>query len=192
MASSPSFKSLLSYAENPPQESESERALQDITSSWIGGAVRSDELRRYFSGVSRSDGFRTLQFNVGDDVMVLAPEGGLPYIARIEGLFELLDSSDGDRETETDGESQDLADKKQAQLRWYYRPNDCQGSDAKARIQAQSKSRSREVFASAWTDENSVDSFLKSCYVLPLDVYASVRRWGRKSMLGKEKYLLRW
>jgi hypothetical protein len=180
VASSPSFKSLLSYAENPPQELASERALEDITSTWIGGAVRSDELRRYFSGVSRSDGFRTVEFKVGDDVMVLAPEGGLPYIARIEGLFELLDSSD--RETETDAESQDLADRKQAQLRWYYRPNDCQGSEAKARIQAQSKSRSKEVFASAWTDENSVDSFLKSCYVLPRDVYASVRGSEKNSV----------
>ena len=63
---------------------------------------------------------------------------------------------------------------KKAQLRWYYRPCDCEGADAKVRQQLASKARSREVFLSSWTDENPVDSFLKHCYVLPRDTYASI------------------
>ena len=93
--------------------------------------------------------------------MVLAQEGGLPYIARIEALFELLDSSqdkgtrDGERE-----EGGDSHDRRQAQLRWYYSPCDCQGSEARARRQAHPESRANEVFASIWSDDNPIDSFL--------------------------------
>ena len=173
VAQSPSFKTLLTYAENPPQESVTEKAMQDVMSSWIGGAVRKDQDRRYFAAVSRSDGFRTMQFTVGEDVMVLAPDGGLPYIARIEALFELLLPELPGHVPLLDDEGQ-LFDSKRAQLRWYYRPCDCQGTEAKSRLQNQSKSRSKEVFASAWTDENPVDSFLKNCYVVPRDVYTSM------------------
>ena len=31
-----------------------------------------------------------------------------------------------------------------------------------------------QVFISAWTDENPIDSFLKLCYVLPPDLYQSL------------------
>ena len=88
VAASPSFKSLWSYADNPPQESATEKAFDDVVSTWIGAALRKDQGRRFYSAVSRSDGFRSVEFKVGDDVMVLAPDGGLPYIAKIEALFE--------------------------------------------------------------------------------------------------------
>jgi hypothetical protein len=181
VAASPSFKCLISYAENPPQEAAIEK--QDLlTSTWIGDVVRKEQGRLYYSAVSRSDGFRPTIFNVGDNVMVMSPEGGLPYVARIEALFEVAESEGGERRrmlTYADGASsacsqvaQDQANEnKLAQLRWYYRPCDCQGHEAKSRFQQSSKSRAKEVFASAWTDENPVDSFLKVCYVLPHDVY---------------------
>jgi hypothetical protein len=175
VAQSPSFKSLLSYAENPPQELAAEQSLNDVTSSWIGEAVRVERGRRYFSGVRRSDGFRSVQFHVGNDVMVLAPNGGLPYLANIQALFEQADAglppskagAEGGRAGERSNEN------KLAQLRWYYRPCDCQGHEAKSRFQNHAKTtRSKEVFVSDWTDENPVDSFLKNCYVLPRDVYS--------------------
>jgi hypothetical protein len=42
-----SFKSLLSYAENPPQESAAERAQADVISSWVGGEVRKEDERSF-------------------------------------------------------------------------------------------------------------------------------------------------
>ena len=83
-ANSPSFKSLLSYAENPPQELVTNSSTLDhVASTWIGGAVRKEPGKQYFQAVARSDGFRTAEFCVGDDVMVLSPGASVCACANV-------------------------------------------------------------------------------------------------------------
>mmetsp|Transcript_18780 Transcript_18780/g.43338 ORF Transcript_18780/g.43338 Transcript_18780/m.43338 type:complete len:951 (-) Transcript_18780:293-3145(-) len=126
------------------------REMKEAYSEWQGDCVREDGMRRYYGGVvlvqSNGDVWR---FRVGDDVLVLAPKGMLPYIASIVDFFQ--QHGDGD---------------KMVCLRWYYRSSEV------ARKKDSKPLPAKEVFASDYTDENSIH---KRCYVLPHKLYLSER-----------------
>lgn len=78
-------------------------------SSWDGGVVKRQGKRRYYNSVIKRDGAGLVTFSVGDDVLIQAPRGLRPYIAKIEEMFE-------DGEAEEEGELD-----KNVLLKWYYR-----------------------------------------------------------------------
>ena len=137
---------------------------------WEGGIVKRSGVKSYYKCVSKRNG--TVKFEVGDNVLLLAPGKSVPYVAKIDELYE--DSS------------ADLC--KMASVRWYYRESDCDSkalAERNKKIQSErsnvgstraedgtaaadtepttnTKKRSgKEVFASEFVDSNPVDNFLK-------------------------------
>jgi hypothetical protein len=139
---------------------------------WVGGIVKRDGVKCYYKCISKRNG--SVKFEVGDNVLLLAPGKSVPYVAKIDELYE--DSS---------------ADPcKMASVRWYYRESDCDSKvlsernkkisaernsntgpasaqsvsekgDAESAATAAKRRSGKEVFASDFVDANPVDTFLK-------------------------------
>jgi hypothetical protein len=145
----------------------------DDEAEWEGGIVRRDGQKCFYNCVSKRNG--TVKFKVGDNVLLLAPGKSVPYVAKIDELFE-------------DGTANHS---KMASVRWYYRESDCDGKVLAERNKkvllerssedsterpsgsennsssAMKKRGGKEVFASDFVDANPVDTFLKVRAVAP-------------------------
>ncbi len=162
----PVFQRLWSQdcAAHPDQDSASD---DETEAEWEGGILRRDGPKCFYNGVSKRKG--TVKFKVGDNVLLLAPGKSVPYVAKIDELFE-------------DGSANHS---KMASVRWYYRESDCDSKvlaernkkvlpernsedsaerpagNENSSTSANKKRGGKEVFASDFVDSNPVDTFLK-------------------------------
>ena len=181
----PVFQRLWSHAsETHPENHDSQDDSDDENEAeWEGGVVKRNGVKCYYKGVSKRNG--TVKFQVGDNVLLLAPGKSVPYVAKIDELYE-----------------DPTADPcKMASVRWYYRESDCDSkvlAERNKKILAERNSNSgngsaqpagekgnteaaataakrrsgKEVFASDFVDANPVDTFLK---VAVRAVHADIR-----------------
>jgi hypothetical protein len=183
----PVFQRLWSQdcAAHPDQGSDSD---DETEAEWEGGILRRDGPKCFYNCVSKRKG--TVKFKVGDNVLLLAPGKSVPYVAKIDELFE-------------DGSANHS---KMASVRWYYRESDCDSKvlaernkkvlpernsedsaerpagNENSSTSANKKRGGKEVFASDFVDSNPVDTFLKVRAEAPSCVGAGNR--DRKSTKG--------
>jgi hypothetical protein len=114
---------------------------------WVGGVVKSEEGRRYYSSLRTPAG---VEVPLGSTIFVYAPRDQPPFLAKVEAMWE--------------NESDQL---KQYRCRWFFRPN--QAFQASALQEAQQLQHPREVFYSDELDVNYVNTIHSRTIVVHRD-----------------------